>query len=562
MDTNLLPTDLNELRRLLLSAQQSLAIAQEQNKLLASTISEQQQKLEQKEQMILELIRALRGKQRERVNPDQLLLFEIGELESMIKEETKQDEPAPNKRRKKKGHGRRLIPDGLPEEVIVHELSESERLCPHDGQPMPVIRWEESKQLDFVPSQLKVIVHRRAVYACPTKHDQAALITAPKPPEPIEKGLATAGLLAHVVVSKFGDHLPGYRMEDIFARYRIDIHRSTLYDWMSQVADLCKPLYELMKQRVLQSKIIHTDDTKVKLIDHLIRGTRLARFWGYLGDKLNPYAVYDFTEDRSRAGPQRFLEAFRGYLQADAYAGYDELYQQTKKPLSTKNTKNQSDDTEDEPLAKIDGVIEVACWTHCRRYWHKAREQDSERAHYAIAIINRLYEIERACVGQTSQFRRAKRAEHAVPLLAQLGQWLEQEKFLPKSKIGKAATYTRNQWAALNRYVEDGELSIDNNFAERAMRPIAIGRKNWLFVGSVLAGQRAGVLMSLVASCKINQVEPYAYLKDLFNRLAYKPAANELLQLLPDQWLLSHPEHRWLIADRRKADRLRKNLSP
>lgn len=235
MDTNLLPTDLNELRRLLLSAQQSLAIAQEQNKLLASTISEQQQKLEQKEQMILELIRALRGKQRERVNPDQLLLFEIGELESMIKEETKQDEPAPNKRRKKKGHGRRLIPDGLPEEVIVHELSESERLCPHDGQPMPVIRWEESKQLDFVPSQLKVIVHRRAVYACPTKHDQAALITAPKPPEPIEKGLATAGLLAHVVVSKFGDHLPGYRMEDIFARYRIDIHRSTtMKSWVGK----------------------------------------------------------------------------------------------------------------------------------------------------------------------------------------------------------------------------------------------------------------------------------------------------------------------------------------
>jgi transposase len=226
MDANQLPTDPDELRRLLLSAQQalkvkeqSLAIAQEQNKLLASTISEQQQKLEQKEQLILELLRALRGKQRERVNPDQLLLFEIGELESMIKEEAQQEEEATTtKPRKKKGHGRRLIPDGLPEEIVLHELSESERLCPHDGQPMPVIRWEESKQLDFVPSKLKVIVHRRAIYACPTKHDEATIITAPKPPEPVEKGLASAGLLAHVVISKFGDHLPGYRMEDIFAR--------------------------------------------------------------------------------------------------------------------------------------------------------------------------------------------------------------------------------------------------------------------------------------------------------------------------------------------------------
>ena len=573
MDANQLPTDPDELRRLLLSAQQalgaseqalklkeqSLAIAQEQNKLLASTISEQQQKLEQKEQMILELLRALRGKQRERVNPDQLLLFEIGELESMIKQEAQQEEEATtSKPRKKKGHGRRLIPDGLHEEIVLHELPESERLCPHDGQPMPVIRWEESKQLDFVPSKLKVIVHRRAVYACSTKHDEATIITAPRPPEPIEKGLASAGLLAHVIVSKFGDHLPGYRMEDIFARYRIDIHRSTLYDWMSQVADLCLPLYEVMKQRVLQSKVIHTDDTKVKLIDHLIRGTRLARFWGYLGDASNPYAVYDFTEDRTRTGPQKFLESFRGYLQADAYAGYDEIYKRSKKPPPNKSPKNEPDINENEPMPKIEGVIEVACWTHCRRYWHKARDQDSQRAHYAIAIINRLYEIERACADKSSEFRQAKRAEHAVPLLTQLEKWLEQEKFLPKSKIGKAATYTRNQWVALNRYVQDGDLSIDNNFAERAMRPIAIGRKNWLFVGSNAAGKRAGVLMSLVASCKVNHVEPHAYIKDLLTCLAHKPATDELLQLLPDQWLQSHPEHRWLIADRRKADRQRK----
>jgi len=172
-----------------------------------------------------------------------------------------------------------------------------------------------------------------------------------------------------------------------------------------------------------------------------------------------------------------------------------------------------------------------------------------------LAYISRLYEVERATRDCDAQTRQAKRAEHAAPLLAELGQWLEGEEFLPKSLVGKAATYTRNQWVALNRYVEDGDLAIDNNFAERAMRPIAIGRKNWLFVGSERAGERAAVLTSLIASCKNNLVEPWAYLKDVFERLAHKPTEQQLIQLLPDVWLKSNPTKRWDIADKRKAER-------
>jgi transposase len=420
----------------------------------------------------------------------------------------------------------------LPREEVVYELSEEERLCPHDGQPMQVIRYEESKQLDYEPAKLKVIVHKRAVYGCPAKHDEAKLITAPKPPQPIEKGLAAPGLLAAMALGKFGDHLPGYRLEDILSRHGVEIRRSTIYDWLSAAADLVEPLVALMRERVLQSKVIHTDDTQVKLIDKSLSETRTARFWAYVGDRGHPYIVYDFTETRERHGPQQFLQSFEGYLQADAYGGYDGVY-----------------------VASGGAIVEVACWAHCRRYWWKAREHEPDRAHHVLAVISKLYEVERATKECTSEERQAARMEHAAPLLTDLHAWLDDQEFLPKSQIGKAATYTRNQWAALNRYLDDGELSIDNNISERAVKPVAIGRKNWLFVGSESAGRRAAQHMSLIASCKDNRVEPFAYLRDIFTQL---PLGADLETLLPDVWLQRHPQHRWTIADQREEERTTK----
>jgi transposase len=475
MDARKLPTDVEELKSLFVSTlaarENELELArfqarqfeqqasrferkashfEQQAAELSATISEQEKKLAAREQTIRELLQALRGKTRERMDPDQLLLFEIGELETLIEESLAGDGETSGSRRKKK-RGRRLIPDNIPVEIIEHELPESSRLCPIDGRVMPRIRWEESTQLDYQPSKTRKILHRRAVYACPARHDEAKLLTAPRPPQPIEKGLPTAGLLAQVVVSKFGDHLPGYRQEDIFSRHGIEIRRSTIYSWLAAAADLCQPLYRLMKDRVLASKVIHTDDTQVKLIDHSIAGTQLARFWCYLGDAAHPYAVYDFTVNRSRAGPQTFLSGFTGYLQADAYGGYDGIYSGANDPGS--------------------GIVEVACWVHCRRYWHKAREQDPARAHHALAYISRLQEIERATGECDSMTRQAKRAEHAAPLLREFGQWLEGESFLPKS---------------------------------------------------------------LIASCKNNLVEPWAWLRDLFDRLAHQPPPEQLTELLPD----------------------------
>jgi transposase len=365
-------------------------------------------------------------------------------------------------------------------------------------------------------------------------------VTAAKPPQAIEKGLAGPGLLAALVLGKFGDHLPGYRLEDILSRQGVEIRRSTIYDWLSAAADLAGPLVERMEQLVLKSKVIHTDDTQVKLIDTSLHGTRLARFWAYVGDPDHPYIVYDFTEDRKRDGPRQFLKGFRGYLQADAYGGYDGIY-----------------------LDSAGAIVEVACWAHCRRYWWKAREQDIDRAHYVLAVIGRLYEVERAAREVDAATRANLRIEHATPLLTGLKSWLDEQQFLPKSLIGQAATYTRNQWEALNRYLEDGDLSIDNNVSERAVKPVAIGRKAWLFVGSPPAGRRAAVLMSLIASCKDNRVEPWAYLRDLFTRLPLTSPPSEqiagvLESFLPDRWLIAHPQHRWNIADRRAEERLAK----
>ena len=221
MDDGQLPTNVAKLQVLLLQSREETLQRERQVTELSATIEEQRGKLEASQRQILELLRALRGKQRERLDPDQLLLFEIGELESLL-EEPEEAKPTSARNRKRK-RGRRLIPEGLPHEERVYELPEEDRVCPHDGQVMPLIRWEESKQMDYVPATLKVIVHKRAVYACPAKHDEATLLTAPKPPQPIEKGLAGPGLLAQMVVGKFGDHLPGYALREKYRDKTIGI---------------------------------------------------------------------------------------------------------------------------------------------------------------------------------------------------------------------------------------------------------------------------------------------------------------------------------------------------
>lgn len=526
-----LPVDAATLQRLLLKerARHNEVVAS-----MSETIREQQRKLDQQEHRLAQLLRQLYGPRRERFNPDQLTLFDAGELAAIVEEipEVLRTDDASVLENRKKGHGRRSLPADIQHETILYELSEDQRRCPGCGETRNEIGRERSEQLEYIPPQYKVLVHERVKYACRNCQEHVAL--AAKPPQPVEKGLPGPGLLAHTVLSKYGDHAPLYRQEDVHARHGVILRRSTLCDWVAAAADLVEPLYRRMCELVLASRIIWTDDTPVKLLDPVLGRARTARFWAYLGDVRHPYTVYDFTDSRARDGPRSFLKEFSGYLQADAYGGYDGIYASGR-------------------------VVEVACWAHARRKWHEARTTDPTRAHHALAIIQRLFEIEHDCREAEPDVRRAVRQAQALPLLMEFRAWLDAEcaDCLPKSPIGQSVTYALNQWNALMRYCEDGELTIDNNASERAVKIPALGRKNWLFVASRTGGRRAAILFSLIASCKANQVEPWAYLRDVFSRL---PSLNgispeKLELLLPDRWLSTHPQHRWTIDTVRRQSR-------
>jgi transposase len=277
----------------------------------------------------------------------------------------------------------------------------------------------------------------------------------------------------------------------------------------------------LMKEQVLSSKAVQTDDTPVPVLDPELPHTRTGRIWTYVGDPEHPYTVYDYTPNRSRAGPDAFLKGFRGYLQADAYSGYDEIYKEAGR-----------------------GVTAVACWAHARRKFFEAQSSDLMRSTVVLAYVHLLYEVEHDARDQSlkADERRARRQTKSKPILADIKAYLERErpKVLPKSPEGQAISYTLSNWAALERYSEDGDLEIDNNRAERSLRGVAVGRKNWMFFGSDNGGRTAALLTSLVATCKRHHMDPFAYLREVFERINAHPK-NRLEELLPDQWLAARP---------------------
>ncbi len=530
------------------------------------TLQEKDRRVTALEHRIKLLLQKIRGSRQERIDPDQLMLFSLEELQQLADElenkaaqESEFDEADEELPREKKRRGRRRLPKDMQREILRHELTDQERACPCCGELRCEIGVESSEQLEYIPARWKIIQHDRIKYACRSCEEN--VVIADKPPQPIEKGLPGPGLCAHTVLSKFGDHTPLYRQEDIHSRTGYLIRRSTLCGWLQSLAALSLPLVMRMKHLLLQSSVIHTDDTKIKMLVPGAGVAQEAKFWPYLGDWLHPYAVYDFTIDRSRDGPLDFVSGYKGYLQADAYSGYDCIY-------------------------AGDDVLEVACWIHARRYWHQALDNDPVRANTALGFIARLSQIEIqlrvAYPEQNQQGLRDfdavadARQEHAVPILEEFKSWLDNEletgRVLPKSVIRSAFTYTMNQWDALCRYTEHGFLSMENNSAERLVKNPAIGRKNYLFVGGIGGGRNAAVFYSLVSSAKANGVEPFAWLKDLFTRLAYhrdgeafaqaaaaEPVTStELDDLLPDRWLADHPEDAWTINAIRREERKQK----
>jgi transposase len=540
----------------------------------SQAIEEKRRSIAQLEHQIVLLLQRIRGSRQERIDPDQLTIFSAEELRAIAAELASAGEddspqegsgsPTRKGRRRRRRTSDGKLPADIPREIVRHELDAEQRQCPCCGEERQEIGVESSDQLELVPASLKAIQHDRVKYAC--RHCQAEGVSGnvaigDKPPQPVEKGLAAPGLCAYAVLSKFGDHTPLYRTEDITARYGYTIRRSTLCGWQAVLADLALAFVLRMKFLVLQSRVIHTDDTSIKLLNG--GPAQTAKFWPYLGDCDHPYVVFDFTLTRQRDGPAKFLEGYTGFLQADAYSGYDGIY-------------------------AGDQVQEVACWIHARRYWHQARDNDPVRANTALSFIARLSQIEsqlRAAypVADLQGHRdfaavAAARQEHSLPILNQFRQWLDSEKddrrILPKSPIRAAFTYTLNQWDALGRYTGEGFLSFDNNLAERTVKIPAIGRKNYLFVGSIAGGRRAAIHYSLVSSAKSNGVEPFAWLKNLFTRLPYHRSgeafaqaaaglpvtSSELDCLLPDLWLQNNPTHPWTIDDIRRQEREKRQV--
>ena len=432
-------------------------------------LQQKSREIDSLQHQLQQLLRRLFGRSAEKIDPKQMLLFEalLNQLAPPTPAYQPIPEPAPAPRPTTNGHGRRRLPSDLPRQKVIHDLPEEQKSCPCCGKMRHVIGQEISEQLDYVPAKLTVIEHVRLKYACRACEENASesgpqIVTTEKPLSPIEKGLAAPGLLAYVMVSKYSDHLPLHRLEHILARHGIRIARSTMCDWAAQCAALLRPLYDRMIGEILQSKVIHTDDTPVDVLDRKFDRTRTGRFWVYLGDKLHPYTVFSYTPSRSRDGPQQFLKGWSGHLQADAFGGYDGIY-----------------------AGQAGGcVTEVACWAHARRKFYDARNSDAATSTQALAYIRLLYDVEVEAKERSAPQRRTLRQEKSVPRLEQFKAWLETLQavrggpVLPKSPVGQAVTYALNQWDALCVYTTDGDLAIDNNVSENALRRVAIGRKN------------------------------------------------------------------------------------
>jgi len=507
-----MPTDLEALQRELVHTRSVLAET-------AVACEEQRAQIE-KLQAELELMqRYLFGRRSERhvEDPDQGRLFE---------QPTEGESPAPELaaaaaeeityRRRRQGHGWSELPANLPREQVLLDVPEAERTCGCCGKPLQKIGEDRTERVDYRPARIVVKVFVTPKYACTAKHGGVKQALAP--PGPVPGGRFDFGLVAQVVTSKTCDHLPLYRQQDVLARAGIELSRSTLCEIMASAAFLLEPLAALLKRRLLASDWLGADDTPVRLLDpgHPA-GVRLARFWLYRGPDTAPYNVFDFHESRSRDGPREFLGAYQGCVKVDAYGVDGGVYLGSPR------------------------IRASCCLAHARRKFDEAKSSHPRLAAEALGFFQQLYDLEDRARELTAEARQALRQAEAVPLLYKLRVWADEQAAhaLPKLKFGEALGYLRNQWEPLTNYVQDGRLPLDNNAVERDLRALTIGRKNWLFIGSQEAGPRAAILYTVVASAARHDLDVWAYLRDVLERLAVGSA--DLSSLLPDAWATTHP---------------------
>jgi transposase len=472
-------------------------------------------KIDQLSDSIRDLITQKYGKKNERFEaPGQLLVFPGAEFGSEPPSTPAKAEDKPEAKVRRPGHGRKSIPDHLPRRPIEAPVpAEAERRCPCcDVLRVAVRRILRNSRYGCVPATFFVEDLYDVVYECPNGHGGQLIAEVS---EAVKNGKAAPSLMAQVAVSRDVDHMPFNRQVGMYARSGVPLNRSTLSDIHAQLATILLPLYQLMCRILLESRIISTDDTPVKVLDRSKeKNIKTGRKWAYLGDREHPVNVFDYTHGRGRDGPLAFLHGSKAILQGDCFSG-------------------------NLAICAAMGTVLVACLAHARRYFIKAMLNDKEGCNQALSMFQALYEIERAAkeLELSTDEIRMMREEEAVPLLERFHAWLQQQYLIaqPKSMFGKALFYCLNNWNELTQYVKDGELRIDNNHTEREMKYVSMGKRAWLFFGSDAGGRNDTIVSSIISTCRRHGVEPWSYLTDVIPRLAENSSVI-LEELLPYNW--------------------------
>lgn len=511
-----LPDDIEELKRRLIAREAELAAAKAG--LIAKTLEAEKLKFE-----LARLKRMTFGASSERIKREiEQLELKLEELESdeAQGEPAAAPEPSPpdaesaEAREKKR---RRQLPEHLPRTTTTHEPTSA--TCSTCGSNrLRKVGEDATEVLEYVPGRFEIVRHVRPAYSCRTCE---AMMQAPMPSLPIPRGQAGPGLLAHVAIAKYCDHVPLYRQAEIYARDGVDLDRAMLAGWIGRIAWLVKALADRIGEHVMAGSAIHADDTPIPVLAPGNGKTRTGRLWVYLRDErphaspAPPAVLYRYTPDRKGEHCRTHLALFRGHLHADGYSGFQELYESAQGMSAA--------------------VTEVACWAHARRYFFDVHRQNgSPIAKEALDKIGALFDIERLIAGQVPEQRRRIRRDHARPKLDALKLWFNEqlERIPGRSDLAGAIRYARSRWDALTRYVDDGRLELSNNAAENAIRPLKLGAKNWLFLGSDAGGERAAIFYTLIRTARLNGVEPEAYLREVLTRIGEHPI-NRIDELLP-----------------------------